>query len=518
MQPTRITTAEPTGHGLGSLFHRRELRIGTRLTVSFLVIALSMIAADAVAFWQFRQMAAPGRRLSNADHASLALVRLHLDVDTFREHLAVLESSHDAKQFSAEAAGVRQDLMQDVEVAQQALRMAPEISREDPTITAALETLKVALPSQLDIAVQLSGAGDWTAVGLRLKQQVQDLIDVSASLVTKVDRQAQQQRAKAIQDAETARQRLFVVVPLAGLLTLLVAVVVGWYVTRSITVPLAELALGANALARGDFRHEVPVSGNDELAVLGNAFNHAAGQLDQQFEMTLEARVAERTRIARELHDTLLQSFHGLLLRFQTVSHLLPDRPIQAKEKLDSAIEQAAEAIAEGRDAVQGLRDSTVQGNDLAQAMSALGEELATDSTSYPASFRVALEGESRLLHPIIRDEVYKIAAEALRNAFRHSQARQIEVKIHYDNEQLRLRVRDNGKGIDAVVLSSQGTEGHYGLPGMRERGTLIGAELTVWSEVDAGTEVELRLPAGIAYATARAAHRRAIGHLRPTD
>ena len=97
--------------------------------------------------------------------------------------------------------------------------------------------------------------------------------------------------------------------------------------------------------------------------------------------MTLEARVGERTRIARDLHDTLLQSFHGLLLRFQTVSQLLPERPIEAKEKLDSAIEQAAEAITEGRDAVQGLRDSTVQSNDLALAISTLGEELATDSS-----------------------------------------------------------------------------------------------------------------------------------------
>ena len=503
MQPTRMKTADPTGHGLGPLFQRRKLRIGTRLTVCFLIIALSMIAADAVAFWQFRQMAAPSRRLSNADHASLALVRLHLDVDTFRERVAVLESSQDAKQFSNEAAELRQSLLRDVQDAEQALRMAPEISREDPTIPAALETLKAALPSQLDIAVQLSGAGDWMAVGLRLKQQIQDLIDLCSSLVARVDKQAQQQRAKAIQDAETARQRLFVVVPLAGLLTLLVAVVLGWYVTQSITVPLVELASGADALARGDFCHEVNFGGNDELAVLGKAFNHAARQLHNQFELTLEARVSERTRIARELHDTLLQSFHGLLLRFQTVSQLLPERSVEAKEKLDSAIEQAADALIEGRDAVQGLRDSTLQNNDLAMAISTLGEELAADSINYRPAFRVAVEGESRDLHPILRDEIYKIAAEALRNAFRHSQARRIEVEIRYDKEEFRLRVRDDGNGIDSAVLAGRGREGHFGLHGMRERATLIGATLTVWSEADAGTEVELHLPSGTAYGTA---------------
>ena len=193
------------------------------------------------------------------------------------------------------------------------------------------------------------------------------------------------------------------------------------------------------------------------LALLWAAYQWRVRQLHHQFEMTLDARVGERTRIARELHDTLLQSFHGLLLRFQTVSQLLPGRPVEAKEKLDSAIEQAADAITEGRDTVQGLRDSTIQTNDLALAISTLGEELAADSTGHRPGFRVAVEGQSRDLHPILRDEVYKIAAEALRNAFLHANAKQVEVEIRYDNERFQLRVRDDGKGIDAAILSQQG-------------------------------------------------------------
>ena len=240
------------------------------------------------------------------------------------------------------------------------------------------------------------------------------------------------------------------------------------------------------------------------LALLWAAYQWRVRQLQHQFDMTLDARVGERTRIARDLHDTLLQSAHGVLLRFQTVSQLLPDRPIEAKEKLDNAIDQTADFITEARDEVQGLRDSTVQRNDLALAISTLGQELGTDSANHRPAFRVAVEGEARNLHPILRDEIYKIAAEALRNAFRHSQARQIEVEIRYDNEQFRLRVRDDGKGIDPAILSGQGRKGHYGLPGMRERATLIGGKLVVWSEVDAGTEVELRVPASTAYATAQ--------------
>jgi signal transduction histidine kinase/ligand-binding sensor domain-containing protein len=240
------------------------------------------------------------------------------------------------------------------------------------------------------------------------------------------------------------------------------------------------------------------------LGLVGAAYQWRLRQLQHRFEITLDARVGERTRIARELHDTLLQSFHGLLLRFQAVSQLLPDRPVDAKQKLDEAIKQAAGAVTEGRDAVQGLRTSTLEANDLALAVSTLGEELAADSNNHRCGFRVAVEGETRDLHPIIRDEIYKLAAEALRNAFRHACAKQVEVEIRYDNEQFRLRIRDDGTGIDSAVLSRDGTEGHYGLRGMRERAKLIGGKLTVWSEVNAGTELELYIPAPKAYMTPR--------------
>ena len=282
------------------LFRKDVSSIGKRLTVCFLLIAASMIAADAVVFWQFRQIIAPSRRLSNADHTSLALVRLHLDVDTFRENVAALESSHDIKQFSTEAGELRQSFLRDVEDAQQALSRAPEIAREDPTIPAALKVLKVTLPSQLDTAVQLAEAEDWAAVQLRLKTQIQQLIDLSSALVANVDRQLQKQRTKAIEDTATAQKGLFAVVLIAGLLTLLLAVALGWYVTQSITVPLTALASGAQALARGDFQHEVHVGGNDELAFVGRAFNHAARQLQELYE-----ELREQASLLSLTHDAV---------------------------------------------------------------------------------------------------------------------------------------------------------------------------------------------------------------------
>jgi signal transduction histidine kinase len=239
------------------------------------------------------------------------------------------------------------------------------------------------------------------------------------------------------------------------------------------------------------------------VALLWAAYQARTRSMRRRFEMTLDARVGERTRIARELHDTLLQSFHGLLLRFQAVSHLLPESPSEAKQRLDTAIAQAAAAITEGRDAVQGLRSSTTETNDLALSISTLGAELAADSASSGrrTGFHVTVEGGTRELRPISRDEIYKIAAEALRNAFRHAQAGQVEVDLRYDEEQFRLRVRDDGRGIDPAVLASQGVEGHYGLRGMPERAAQIGGKLTVWSKVGEGTEVELLLPAHVVYA-----------------
>jgi len=212
--------------------------------------------------------------------------------------------------------------------------------------------------------------------------------------------------------------------------------------------------------------------------------------------------VGERTRIARELHDTLLQSFHGLLLRFQTAFDLLPDRSVEAKQVLASAIDQAADAITEGRDAVQGLRTSATEMNDLADAIRSLGEELATGNGN-PAVLRIEVQGASRPLRPIVRDEIFRIASEALRNAFKHAGAQQIEVELRYDERQLRVRVRDDGKGIDPEVLRTEGPKGHFGLRGMRERANVAGGKLTIWSGPDTGTEIELSIPAAHAYSRA---------------
>ena len=239
------------------------------------------------------------------------------------------------------------------------------------------------------------------------------------------------------------------------------------------------------------------------LTLLWGVYHLRVLQLRREFNAALEARVGERTRVARDLHDTLLQSFHGLMLRFGVVDRLLPGRVEEAQEELRRAMELATDAITEGRDAVQALRSSTIETNDLVRAIQTIGEELAANKTNPGSpSFGMRVEGASRDLRPLLRDEVYRIAAEALRNAFRHANASRIEAEVRYGDKQFRIRVVDDGKGIDPTVLSG-GREGHYGLPGMRERAEVVGGKLTVWSELETGTEVDLTVPAANAYAAA---------------
>lgn len=224
-------------------------------------------------------------------------------------------------------------------------------------------------------------------------------------------------------------------------------------------------------------------------------------QISRQFLIRLEERVSERTRIARELHDSLLQGFQGLMFRLQAVRQLLPERPGDAAKFLDSAMQVGDQAIGEGRDAVENLRSSTFEEGDLATALGALGAELAigTESQATP-EYRVMVEGKPRELSPDVRDDIYRIAREAVRNAYQHANARHIETEVTFGDADLRVRVRDDGIGVDSTILAKGQRPGHWGLPVMRERTESIGGRLKVWSERNAGTEVELWISAAIAY------------------
>jgi signal transduction histidine kinase len=211
--------------------------------------------------------------------------------------------------------------------------------------------------------------------------------------------------------------------------------------------------------------------------------------------MRFEERLQERTRIAQELHDTLLQGFLGACMKLEVALDRLPENS-PARSTLDGVLELMRRVIDEGRNTVRGLRLSETESEYLEDVFSRIPEEVGGPLET---QFRVVVDGKPRTLSAALRDEAYRIGREAVVNAYKHSGATLIEVALEYAHHQFTLRVRDNGRGIDANVLRD-GREGHWGLPGMRERAERIGARLTLWSGALAGTEVVFVVPNSIAY------------------
>jgi signal transduction histidine kinase len=215
-----------------------------------------------------------------------------------------------------------------------------------------------------------------------------------------------------------------------------------------------------------------------------------------QLQGRLAERVAERERIARELHDTLLQSLFGLTLRFHTAASRLPaDDP--AREALDEALKQSDRVMQEGRERVLNLRGRRIDNTNLADALAETGHQLRA---IHPANFEISVEGGPRPLDEIVQEEILLIGREALTNAFSHSGAENIVAEIAYQPGALHVRVRDDGRGIDEGVLKTGYRSGHWGLPGMRERANKMRGELRVRSSSEGGTLIDLQVPGTLVY------------------
>jgi signal transduction histidine kinase/ligand-binding sensor domain-containing protein len=219
-------------------------------------------------------------------------------------------------------------------------------------------------------------------------------------------------------------------------------------------------------------------------------------QMSRRLREQLAVKTRERERIARDLHDTLLQSTQALILRFDAATRTLPaGHPVLCD--IERALDDADEVMAEGRDRVLELRLTADTLEDLAQALATVGQGLAQ---RHGVKFLSVVDGSPRPLAPPVRDEAYRIGREALFNAFRHARARSIEVQLIYGDKDFRLRVRDDGEGIPTSTLEAGSRPGHWGLPGMRERAQQFGATLDIWSRPGAGTEIELTIQAARAY------------------
>src|SRR6266481_2274495 len=345
-----------------------RFNIGPRLILGFVFIILSMLAADAVVLWQFHLVRTQAERLNGIDQKLVAVLRVHTSLLVFRDRLEELTDSQDIGRLVAEGGFLRTAVLEDTRRAMSALSLPPFDPQRDPTILPTLHVIQSALPTQLEAITTLATSGDWRAVHLRLANEVTPLESLTATLVENVDHQVGEEQAQTARNIKRVQRLVFLVVPLTAVFTLLIAATLGVVITRSITQPLARLVEGSRALARGEFQHQVPVTGNDELAHLGRVFNDTALRL-------------------RDLYATLQSSEDRLRLVIDTIpAYAWSARP-------DGSVDFINQRLLEffGRSMEDILAwgwDSLVHPDDLARVV---GEWQAAVATGEP------MESEARL-------------------------------------------------------------------------------------------------------------------------
>ena len=293
--------------------HPRRLNIGPRLMIGFVFIILSMLVADAIILWQFHLVRTHAQRMSDVDQKLVAVVRAHTSIVAFYQRLDGFADEEDSDGLAAEARQLP-TIIGDVQRATSALSLPPFNAQPDTTTLPTLKLVQSALPSQLESIVTLAKSGDWRAVHLRLTNQLQPLEALISALVAKIDREAGEQQAQAVLSIRRVETRIVWVVPLTAVLTLLISTVLGLAITRSITEPLSSLVEASKALARGEFQHQVSVTGKDELAHLGHVFNDTSRRLHDLYNDLQERESKIRRLVDANIVGIFIWKLNGQIL------------------------------------------------------------------------------------------------------------------------------------------------------------------------------------------------------------
>ena len=416
--------------------------IGTRLIATFVLLIVLILGGNGLVLWEFSLARTQTDRVADANQQMIVVLQLQVNLLSFHQRLDELARSRDSQRLAAEAEPLRRTLYEQTRQTRSVLSSLSVLTRVDPAFWPTLEAIEITLPTQLNAITELARAGDWEAVQLRLGNQLKPIETQTGILVDSVDRQARRELARAVGQMRSIQSRILIFVPATALCSFVIAASFGWSTARRF------------------------------------------------IELRLEERVTERMRIARELHDTLLQTIQASHW-VAAVALNTPGDPILQHQSLQKLSDWLKRAVWEGRVALNSLRRSTE--NDLAETLRRATAECQTQATG--TSFSVV--GNPREMNPAVQDEIYRIGYEAIRNAGEHAHASQLEVELRYAQD-LALRVTDNGVGIDPTVLNT-GKPEHFGLLGMRERATRIGGELTLVSGVS-GTEMKLVVPGRIIF------------------
>ncbi len=361
------------------------------------------------------------------------VLKLQVSLLGFHQRLEDLARSRDAQRMVLEAGPLLRALDEQTQRTRAALLGLPPEAPADPAFWPTLEAIQATLPAQLMAITELVKSGDWAAVELRLGSALKPIETQTAILVESIGKQAGDELSQAVAETKRVQRRILIVVPATAVCTFCIAAFFGWSIARRI------------------------------------------------IELRLEERVTERVRIAGELHDTLIQTIHASQYLAGTAL-MKPDDPMGRQRALETLSKWLLQAVQEGRAALNSLRESASERNDLKEAF----ERAILDSRGQgDAEVSLSVSGKVKEMHPVVREEVYRIGYEAIRNACAHARASQVQVELRYAHD-LDLRIRDNGVGIDPGVIE-RGKEGHFGLPGMRERAARVGGKLTVASNPISG-------------------------------
>ena len=424
----------------------RYLNLGPRLTLTFGLLVALILGGNGLLIWQFRIARLDEDRLSGVSQQLISVVRLQGSLVSFHQRLDELAHSKNAYVLAMECQSLQSNLLEQMQQTKATLTRLPSGTQVDPLFLPTLEALEISLPTQFDTITALASSGDWEAVHSRVAERLEPVELQASALVKIVDHDFVDERSRSEASMRTVQNRILVLVPAMAVSTFSIATFFVWAIARKI------------------------------------------------IELRLEERVNERTRITRELHDTFLQTIQGSKLVADDALEPSTD-PIRMRRAMEQLSAWLAKAMKEGRAALNSLRTTTTQTNDLAEALRRVTED-GVIPNSMAVTFSVV--GDAREMHPIVRDEIYRIGYEAIHNACTHSGANRLEVELRYDND-LALHVRDDGTGIAPAVVD-RGKDGHFGLQGMRERAARIGGKLTLVSSSNSGTEIKLIVPGGIIF------------------
>jgi signal transduction histidine kinase len=417
-----------------------DFNIGPRLTLAFALLIALILAGNALVIWEFHIARIQTDRLIGANQQLIAVLQFQVGLLSFHQGLNDLARSGDAHHLTTEAEPLRRVLDEQAEQTRTALANQPPGTQVDPAFLPTLETIEVSLPAQLDAINELAKSGDWGTVQRRLDNELKPIETQTSALVGSIQQQANDELTQAVLKMGSVQRRILFIVPITAISTFFIAAFFGWAITRRIV------------------------------------------------ELRLEERVSERTRLARDLHDTLLQTLQGSKLVADDAREHRSDTEYTSRslEKLSGWIDRA---MREGRAALNTLHASAFDNRELSKRLQSALDGREPDGVSERI---VNISGTPVEMDPIVTDEICSVGYEAIRNAFMHSRATRIEVQLSY-SEDFTMIVRDNGRGMDST-MASRGRDGHFGLQSMRERAARIHGQLQLITAPNLGTTIELKI------------------------